>query len=288
LKKLTSHFKFNAQERSGIFFLLITILALFCALVAVKRYAPQPKSSFEIHTAVQEQIEELKVQQLKENTISFKAFNPNYISEYKGYVLGLSTEELDRLHQYRSTDKFVNSATEFQAVTLVSDSTLIRIAPYFKFPKWTKNKRQYQKPLSSAENEVLRAAKDLNTATALELQEISGIGTTLSARIVKFRDRLGGFFSETQLLDVYGLSPEVVAKTQLKFKVLSKPDIPKINVNQATVEELSKLIYIPEYLAQNIVDHRQVNGRFLSLTELTKIDGFPSDKIDRIALYLSL
>ena len=33
-------------------------------------------------------------------------FNPNFISDYKGYKLGMSIQEIDRLHQYRAQNKY--------------------------------------------------------------------------------------------------------------------------------------------------------------------------------------
>lgn len=68
-------------------------------------------------------------------------FNPNFITDFKGYKLGMSVAEIDRLLAYRKQNKFVNSAAEFQAVTKVSDSLLNAISPYFKFPDWVKNKK---------------------------------------------------------------------------------------------------------------------------------------------------
>ena len=130
--------------------------------------------------------------------------------------------------------------------------------------------------------------KDLNTTTAEELQEINGIGEKLSARIIKFRDRLGGFVIDDQLFDVYGLEKEVVNKTLRKFKVISKPEIIKINVNTATAAELSKLIYLQKHVAESIVNYRNLNGSINSLNELLKIEDFPAERINRITLYLSL
>ena len=46
---------------------------------------------------------------------------------------------------------------------------------------------------------------DLNTATATELQDVKGIGPVLSNRIVKFRNRLGGFSGNEQLIEVLEL-----------------------------------------------------------------------------------
>ena len=91
-----------------------------------------------------------------------------------------------------------------------------------------------------------------------------------------------------QLKDVYGLEPEVVQRVLERFRVLKSPEINKINLNTASVQELSKLVYIQRSVAQDIVDYRNLNGGVNSFDELTKIENFPSDKIDNIALYLSL
>ena len=52
-------------------------------------------------------------------------------SDFKGYRLGMSIEEIDRLHKFREQGKFVNSIKRFQEITQVSDSLLNIIAPYF-------------------------------------------------------------------------------------------------------------------------------------------------------------
>ena len=129
---------------------------------------------------------------------------------------------------------------------------------------------------------------DLNLATREELMAISGIGEVLSARIIKFRDRLGGFLVVDQLYDVYGLEPEVVAKALERFEVVSLPEVEKINLNEASAEELSRLIYISPELARQIIGYRQRNGSIDSFDELSAIEDFPADKIERIRLYLSL
>ena len=180
----------------------------------------------------------------------------------------------------------MNSDKEFQTVTQISDSLLNKISPYFKFPEWAGKNQTVKKPTSKPATET--NIKDLNAATAEELRQVYGIGETLSKRIIKFRDRLGGFLVSEQLYDVYGLEPEVVEKALLKFQVFEKPEVGKINVNKANAKELSRLVYINGSLASNIVEYRDKNGLFASLQELSQVDGFPTEKLDRIALYLSL
>lgn len=280
-----SHFRFNKQERSGIFFLLLIVIVLQGGYYYVKANPSQSETSFVLNTGEQSKIDSLKNHQ-PEASVKIYPFNPNYLTDYKGYTLGLSTSELDRLFAFRKKGKFVNSAKEFQAVTKVSDSLLNVLSPYFKFPDWV-TKNQSLKRIASKPRKA-KKIKDLNAASVEDLKSIYGIGETLSKRIIKFRDRLGGFLVNEQLYDVYGLKPEVVEKALLEFQVMEVPSISKISINKASAAELSQLIYISRSLAFDIVAHRERNGEYQSFQELSHIDKFPKEKLDRIALYLSL
>lgn len=300
MKRLWSHFKFNKQERSGIFFLLLMIVLLQVGYFIFKSFPSSNTSRvITLDEETQSQIDILKEKALQKDSVKIYSFNPNFITDYKGYTLGMSVEEIDRLHTFRAQNNFANSPEEFQIVTQISDSLLEAISPYFKFPEWTQKKSGQSVVGIKRSNgkKVLRPQEglgedfsihDLNTATAQELKTINGIGEKLSTRIIKFRDRLGGFLVEEQLYDVYGLEAAVAERTLKRFKLLSTPKINKINVNEATVAELVKLVYIRYAVAQDIVAYRELNGSIDSFEELKSIEGFPSDKIDRIALYLSL
>ncbi|MDB2632080.1 hypothetical protein N9Y27_03770 [Flavobacteriaceae bacterium] len=78
----------------------------------------------------------LHQKKLKKKTPKRYPFNPNFITSYKGYELGMSLEEIERLHAFRAQNKWINSSQDFQKVTGISDSLLAAISPYFKFPKW--------------------------------------------------------------------------------------------------------------------------------------------------------
>ena len=59
-----------------------------------------------------------------------------YISFSKGYQLELSAEQIQKIHRYRETGKFVNSIPEFQKITSVSLSWIEKYHDFFKFPDW--------------------------------------------------------------------------------------------------------------------------------------------------------
>ena len=297
---MQSHFKFNKQERSGIFFLLLIIIVLQVGYFIMRSFSLDKYArSFSSDIATQAKIDAIKEIASVADTVKIYSFNPNFISDYKGYTLGMSITEIDRLHDFRSENEYVNSPERFQQVTQISDSLLKVISPYFKFPEWTNktkqplaNKSQFKSnPNNTGRSTNLRETlqiNDINSVTTEELKMINGIGEVLSKRIVKFRNRLGGFLIEEQLYDVYGLEPFVAKKVLEKYKVLKKPIIESINVNTASVDAINSIVYIEYAVARAIVSYREVNGPFTSIDELEHIEGFPTEKINRIALYLSL
>ncbi|MGS0526776.1 ComEA family DNA-binding protein [Zobellia nedashkovskayae] len=84
------------------------------------------------------------------------------------------------------------------------------------------------------------------------------------------------------------MEPEVVERTLKRFQVLKKPIIEKININTASAKNLSKLVYLQKSVSEGIVNYRSDKGTILSFDELSKIEDFPFEKIDRIKLYLTL
>ena len=207
-------------------------------------------------------------------------FNPNYLSDYRAYQLGISPEAIDRLFAYRKQGKFVNSANEFQKVTGINDSLLQGLSPYFKFPSWVKKSKEKQF------NKIKKAPKkDINTARVIDFQSVRGIGETLSARIVKFRTYLHGFSSLEQCYDIYGLDSLVVKRLLDHFEIQSLPKIEKQSMNTISLKELQELPYINNEDARKIIGLRTQLG-VLTREDLIEIFKDYPKKIDRIMLYL--
>lgn len=58
--------------------------------------------------------------------------------------------------------------------------------------------------------------------------------------------------------------------------------ISTININTATVKELTQLPGIAKNLAYRIVNHRNRHGYFTHWEELAEVKDFPADALDRI------
>jgi len=282
-----SFFKFDSKQRTGIFVLLFIILAIqLCSYfidITVKEDNSPEKQQW---LSLQVEIDSLKMAKTTNKPVLYP-FNPNFITDYKGYKLGMSAEEIDRLLEFRKTNKYVNSAQEFQSVTKISDSLLQAISPYFKFPDWVKNKKndiayESQQPFKKAKIVLI----DINKATQEDLMKIYGIGSGLSERILKQKEQFGAFVSMEQMADVWGLSPEVIEKLNAQFYVGSTPEVKKIRINDASMKELSHFPYFRYPINKEIVTYRSMNNGVLSIEDLTKVKGFPVEKIKIIALYL--
>lgn len=286
---IKSHFQFSQGQRTGIFFLLTVIIVLQLLYFFVDfNMEEENNPNKQQWLSLQTEIDSLK-EEKREYAPKIYPFNPNFITDFKGYTLGLSTSEIDRLLAFRKTNRYVNSSSEFQTVTGVSDSLLNVISPYFKFPDWVTNKKgnSYKEfPKYNGDRKEKIIVLDVNQATQEDLIKVYGIGAALSERILKEKEKFGGFVSMDQMKEIWGLSPEVVEKLQQHFKVSIQPKINKIAINTASIKELSQFPYFRYALAKDIVTYRSMNGEIKVKEDLLKIKNFPVDKVDIIALYL--
>ena len=281
---------FSREHRSGIFLLFAIIILVQLGYFFLKDnfVSANNNSEDKAWLSVQNEIDSLKNSQAtKKDTIY--PFNPNYITDYKGYKLGMSIQEIDRLHAYRKKGKFVNSAEEFQQVTQVSNVFLAKVSPYFKFPDWVKNKtnvtsEKFHKFLPKEKEKIVQ--KDINSATREDLIAVYGIGEKLADKILQEKEKFGGFVSMEQFQFMWGISPEAIDDLQKRFFVKNTFGIKKIAINDLPMKELAKFPYFNYALAKEIVVYRTMNNGIKDIDDLTKIKGMPNEKIKIIALYL--
>lgn len=296
MKIFKSHFWYNKNQRNGIFVLGIIILMLqvliftnvFSQDKVIETYSPEI-------LAFQQQIDSLRLIQIKNRKPKIYPFNPNYITDYKGEQLGMSLEEIDRLLIFRKSNRFINSKKEFQNITKVSDSLLNTIAPYFKFPDWVTKRNQqkntgrnatYSKTDKSRFPKYKISTTNINKATAEDFKTINGIGSAFSERIIKYRSKLKGFSFDDQLYEIWGLEKEVADRVLSVFKIETKPVIKKENVNTLEFKELLKNPYIDYKLCKMIFEYRDEVAELQDIAELKNIKDFPLELYGRIVLYL--
>ena len=292
MKIFKSHFWYTKNQRNGILFLLIIIIFLQL-IFHFKNFdsqhlvdLSQPKI-----TSYKKQLDSLKKKSSKKKKFKIYPFNPNYISDYKGYQLGMNIDEIDRLLAHREQKLYVNSAKEFQTITKISDSLLQKISPFFKFPDWVqkknKNKNNQQRYIPNSRINVSEiTTEDINNATLKDFTAIEGVDEYISERIIKYRSKLQGFSFKEQLFEVWGLDELMANKILSTFFIKNKPIIKKVNINTASFKEVLSNPYIDYELCIQIFDYKDEVAEIQSISEIKNIEGFPIKKYNRIVLYL--
>lgn len=292
MKKLKSHFWYTKNQRNGILLLLgiIIILQFLYHNINFRDTGLVSFNQAEI-SVFQHQIDSLKLVSIEDRKFKIYPFNPNFISDYKGYQLGMKTKEIDRLLAYRKKRLFVNSAKEFQTITKVSDSLLQKISPYFKFPEWVQKKNKEKKERLTFTTKTKMnisdiSSTDINEATQYDFSLINGVDEYLSERIIKYRSKLQGFSIPEQLFEVWDLEKGVGTKILQTFSIQKKPTIIKTNINTASFKEILSNPYIDYELCIKIFDFKDEVAELQSISEIKNIEGFPLKNYNRIVLYL--
>lgn len=126
---------------------------------------------------------------------------------------------------------------------------------------------------------------ELNDADTTTLMLLNGIGPAFARRIVKYRERLGGFIHKEQLLEVYGFTPALVEHVapHLTFDSTS---IRRLAINQAGLKELIRHPYMDYYFARNLVRLRSQGGTFATPDDLRAIPGADDSLLTKLLPYL--
>lgn len=121
----------------------------------------------------------------------------------------------------------------------------------------------------------------LSRADTIQLQRVPGIGSYFARRIVEYRERLGGFYDVSQLMEIEGF-PEKA----LDYIDVGTPTIKKLKVNELSVAQLRRHPYISFYQAKAIEDYRRLYGPLTDIGQLALLKDFTDDDIHRLKHYL--
>ena len=109
MMQLKSHFTFTNKQRNGILLLLTIVIALQCAYFFVDFSSVDiPVNQNELASFYKE-MDSLRLVETQKRKPKIYPFNPNFITDYKGYTLGMTNEEIDRLLSFRKKNKWINS-----------------------------------------------------------------------------------------------------------------------------------------------------------------------------------
>jgi competence protein ComEA len=222
-------------------------------------------------------------------TDSLFDFDPNSASVADLRRLGFSEISARRIAAYRHKGGRFKIKSDILKIYGLDSTLYNQLYGYIGLPAERFISQNRVKPYAGYKREPeVRERFDINTADTLLLKTIFGIGSRLAARILKFRDALGGFVKPAQLNEVYGLDSAVVKK--LLEVGFIKPDfVPeKININTAVEKELSAHPYIRYRIARMLISYRFQHGDFMDVSDIKKLSGIPAEEVDRLLPYVKV
>lgn len=209
-----------------------------------------------------------------------RALNSITSEEWKS--LGLS--EKQALVVVSIVSKGIYNEIELNSIKYIPQELFEKIKDSIIYVQQENNNKYVQKDTVSFSPTI--NIHELNSSSQQDLVELPGIGNYTAKSIINFREALGGFFSISQLLEVYNMRIENYDKMKNHLS-LDTSLIKKININVITYEELSKHPYLSNNQANSIVKMRmQKGGYFQRKEEILESALIDEETFNKLQYYL--
>ncbi len=298
---IKDYFVLSKKERNAAFVLIVFLIALIVLPLCYTppNVTPTPDPHFEkMVVQLMDQSAEANHNTPSEwqefanpnnEQYSLFTFNPNTLNAEGWRKLGVKDKTIRTIFNYLGKGGHFYKPEDIKKIWGLSPEIANRIIPYAQI----ENTANTEKPsYASAWNKTAGKAApipefDINTATIEQLRGIKQLDIGLAYRILKFRDKLGGFISLEQIKETHGMTDTSFMTIEPYLK--KQPSVVfKININTASEDDLGNHPYINKPLAKAIVFYRNKNGLYQTVADLKRIVFLKDDLLQKIAPYLSV
>jgi len=229
-------------------------------------------------------------------------FNPNTVTKTRLVEFGLSEKQASNFVNYVKAGGSFKKTEDLKKLYCMSEDLYNAISPYVEIPNQEKRdtrtqdlkpKNTNQKPNSDNSNISKPFATkpeimlDLNQSDSLDLQILRGIGPSYGKRIYIYGQKLGGYTEISQLKEVYGMTDSLYNMISKHLKI-EKANPRKLNINSATIKELSAHPYIDFYLAKAIIKLRIDLKNYTTIDQIRQIHLLDQKSYEKLIPYLEL
>lgn len=209
--------------------------------------------------------------------VSMFPFDPNNLTLTQWQQLGLSAKQAIVINHYLSKGGHFYKKEDLKKIYGLSTDDYKKLEPYIVIS----NNSAYH-------NEKLSAGKviELNAADSAKLTAVEGIGPSFAVRIIRYRNRLGGFINKEQLKEVFEI--DSLKYEGIKQQVSVNPSIiRKIPINTISFAQLRLFPYLNYKQVNAIIEYRNQHGNYTSIADMKNIVLLDDALLRKIEPYLS-
>lgn len=228
------------------------------------------------------------------NRMNLSAFNPNTVDSLSLIRMGFPVRVVQNLLKYRRAGGTFRKIEDLAKIYGLTEIQFLMAAPYVQLPD-RKNagksalhvdsspKGKPQMPTFEHVEKFEKGVQvELNTVDTADLKRIPGIGSGIARQIVRYRQRLGGFYSISQLREI-----PYVTEGMLRWFKLEETELEKLEINKAGLERLRHHPYMDFYKAKVILEHRRKRGKIKDISQLSLYEEFSKEDLERLLPYFS-
>jgi competence protein ComEA len=309
MSNLKDYFYFGRKDRIGIIVLVAVISILWMVPYIYNSFIKQ-ESSFTIDSqkfiAYNEIVNSKNNDVLNQNysaegadnnlaDLNFTNFDANVVTAEDLVQMGVKIKLASNYIKFRNIVGGYKSLNQIKKIYGMDSITYEAIASYASFsnitfneidkPKYQKNKFEEKVFEKTVRTKYEPKVIDINIADSAMFESLRGIGPSLASRIIKYRNKLGGFIHINQIGEVFGMPDSTFQKAKPQLTIINT-NITKININTADFNILSKHPYIGFQMAKTIVNYRKQHGAYENIEALLQIKTIHIDQLERPKPYL--
>jgi competence protein ComEA len=300
------YFTFTKWQRRAVsLFLMLIIVAI---LLPVYYRWSHPEAASAAQPIVLQQVDELVAWQAKDSvddytasnenwrepsrkfttlSASYFSFDPNTATADDWLKLGVRPKTVQTILNYRNKGGKFKKPEDLLKLYGLPKEQAEKLMPYVNITAASSEKTLYKKDSFAAKPTYTKniTPVDINLSDTTAWIALPGIGSKLAARIVNFREKLGGFYSINQVAETFALPDSTFQKIRPRL-ILGSTSVKAININTAGADILKTHPYIRWNFANAIVQYRNQHGNYTSVEELLRIVIIDAAWLDKVRPYL--
>ncbi len=222
-------------------------------------------------------------------------FDPNTADSTQFLRLGLQPWQIRNIYKYRAHGGIYRKPSDFARLYGLTLKQYQSLEPYIRISSDYRPAAEFYEEKNMVFSEKPRRDTllyprklsageyvQLNMADTSELKKVPGIGSGFARAIIRYGERLGGYYDTSQLLEINNF-PE----TALPYFHIGEVSLHKLNVNKLSLEQLRKHPYISFYQAKAIVEYRRQRGSISDLRQLSTTGLFPEELLTKLRHYVA-